>query len=141
MDLTALPTVNAILNGTAGLLLTVGFIAVRAGRVSLHRGCMLAAFTASVLFLASYLTYHVQVPVTPFRGEGTARTVYYLILVPHIILAIVMVPMALITLRRALRGDFARHRRLARVTLPIWLYVSITGVLVYLMLYVWFADG
>ena len=138
MDYTVLPTVNATLNGIAGVLLSAGYLAIRRGRIPVHRACMVAAFVTSALFLASYLTYHFHVPVTPFSGHGVARAVYFAILVPHILLAAVMVPLALLTLYRALRGNFARHRRIARWTLPVWLYVSATGVLVYLMLYVWF---
>ncbi len=141
MELTDLPTVNASLNSVATVLLVCGFIAIRRRRKALHRALMLGAFATSALFLASYLTYHFQVPVTPFRGEGVVRVVYYAILLPHIVLAAVMLPLALLALYRALRGQFERHRRIARWTLPIWLYVSVTGVLVYLMLYVWFPNG
>jgi putative membrane protein len=138
MDLTILPTLNATLNGIATVLLTGGWVAIRRGRIPVHRALMLAAFATSALFLASYLTYHFQVPVTPFQGQGLARGVYFAILIPHIILAAGVLPLILLALYRALRGDFARHRRIARWALPIWLYVSVTGVLVYLMLYVWF---
>lgn len=141
MDLSVLPTVNATLNGLAGVLLLCGYAAIRSGRITVHRAFMLSAFATSVLFLASYLTYHAQAPVTPFQGQGVVRWVYFAILVPHIVLAAAVVPLALVTLLRALRGRFDRHRRLARWTLPIWLYVSVTGVLVYLMLYVWFPNG
>ena len=138
MDLSFLPTLNAFLNCTAAILLTAGWVAIRSRRISVHRTFMVTAFVVSALFLASYITYRFQVLITPFNGQGFARVVYFTILIPHVTLAIVMLPMALVVLRRALRGDFARHRRLARWTLPIWLYVSVTGVLVYLMLYVWF---
>jgi putative membrane protein len=138
IDVSQLPTLNATLNALAGVLLAAGFLAIRHGRVRVHRALMVTAFATSMLFLASYLTYHVQVPSTPFRGEGLARGVYFAILVPHIVLAALVVPLALLVLYRALRSDFPRHRHLARWTLPIWLYVSVTGVLVYLMLYVWF---
>lgn len=141
MDLTALPTLNASLNALAATLLVAGFAAIRSGRVPVHRACMLGACAASALFLASYLTYHFQVPVTPFKGQGPVRWVYFAILIPHVVLAAVMLPLVLLTLLRALRGNFERHRRIARFTLPIWLYVSVTGVLVYLMLYVWFPGG
>ena len=107
----------------------------------MHRACMVGACGVSALFLASYLTYHFQVPVTPFKGQGAVRLIYFLLLVPHIILAAVQVPLVLLTLYRAIRGQFDRHRRIARWTLPIWLYVSVTGVLVYMMLYVWFPNG
>ncbi len=141
LDFTVLPTVNAGLNSLAGVLLTAGYVAIRSGRVSVHRACMIAAFMTSVVFLASYLTYHLRVGFTPFQGQGLLRWVYFAILIPHLILAVTVVPLALYTLYRALRREFARHRRIARWTLPIWLYVSATGVLVYLMLYVWFPAG
>ena len=141
LDYTVLPTVNASLNGLAGVLLTAGYIAIRSGRVSVHRACMIAAFVTSVVFLASYLTYHARVGMTPFQGQGLVRWVYFAILIPHVILAVAVLPLALYTLYRAVRREFARHRRIARWTLPIWLYVSVTGVLVYLMLYVWFPAG
>lgn len=141
LDFSVLPTVNAGLNGLAGVLLTAGYVAIRSGRVSVHRACMIAAFVTSVVFPASYLTYHARVGITPFQGQGLLRWVYFAILIPHLILAVTVVPLALYTLYRALRRDFTRHRRIARWTLPIWLYVSVTGVLVYLMLYVWFPAG
>ncbi len=140
-DLSVLPTVNAGLNGLAGVLLTAGYAAIRRGRVNVHRACMIAAFVTSVLFLASYLTYHVEVGITPFQGQGLLRWLYFAILIPHVILAAAVAPLALYTLYRALRREFARHRRIARWTLPIWLYVSVTGVLVDMMLYVWFPAG
>jgi uncharacterized membrane protein YozB (DUF420 family) len=141
VDYSVLPTVNATLNGIAGVFLLAGFASIRAGRIPLHRAFMLAAVVTSALFLVSYLTYHFQAPVTPFQGRGAERAVYFTILVTHIVLAAAVVPLALLTLYRALRGRFEAHRRLARWTLPIWLYVSVTGVLVYLMLYVWFPRG
>ena len=140
MDLSFLPTLNAFLNGTAAILLTVGWVAIRRRRIAFHRACMVTAFGVSALFLVSYIAYRFQVLVTPFTGQGFSRVVYFTILIPHVTLAVVMLPMILVVLRRALRGDFARHRALARWTLPIWLYVSVTGVLVYLMLYVWFPS-
>lgn len=140
MDLSFLPTLNAFLNGTAAILLTSGWFAIRRGHVAFHRTCMLTAVGVSAVFLASYITYRFQVLVTPFNGQGFARVVYFTILIPHVTLAIGMLPMIFVVLRRALRGDFERHRRLARWTLPIWLYVSVTGVLVYMMLYVWFPQ-
>ena len=141
IDYSVLPGVNATLNAIAGVLLSAGFVAIRSGRVPLHRACMLAAFGTSALFLASYLTYHFHSPVNPFQGQGAVRAVYFAVLVSHIVLAVAVVPLALLTLSRALRGRFDRHRRIARWTLPIWLYVSATGVLVYLMLYVWWPRG
>lgn len=143
IDVSMLPAVNATLNGVATLLLTSGYVAIRRRRIVAHRRCMLAAFGTSVLFLASYLTYHTVrqmqegVGHTRFAGTGAAATFYYGLLISHVVLAATVPVLAIIVLRRALRGDFERHRRLARVTFPIWLYVSITGVLVYLMLYHW----
>lgn len=131
----SLPLVNASLNALAALLLVAGWVLIKAGRRDAHRNCMLAAFGTSALFLACYLVYHAKVGSRPFPGTGAWRGVYFAILVPHILLAIGMLPMILVTFRRAFRGDYVRHRRLARVTLPIWLYVSITGVMVYWMLY------
>jgi len=141
MDYSVLPTLNAALNAIAGVLLASGYVAIRLRRIPVHRALMLAAFVTSALFLVSYVTYHLHAAVTPFAGHGWARGLYFAILIPHIVLAAVVVPMALLTLYRALRGRFDRHRRIARWTLPVWLYVSVTGVLVYLMLYVWFPRG
>jgi uncharacterized membrane protein YozB (DUF420 family) len=138
IDIEALPTVNATLNGLATILLTAGFASIRRGHIGRHRACMLAAFAVSVLFLVSYTVYHANVGSRPFAGAGIIRVVYFAILIPHVILAAVMAPLALITLSRALRGEFVRHRRIARWTLPIWLFVSVTGVVVYLFLYVLF---
>jgi putative membrane protein len=136
ISLSDLPSVNATLNGISALLLTTGYIFIRRKKVDAHRVCMLSAFTFSVLFLISYVIYHKEVGFTRFSGEGWVRVVYFSILIPHTILAAVaLVPLALITLYRALTGRFDRHRRVARWALPIWLYVSITGVLVYWMLY------
>jgi uncharacterized membrane protein YozB (DUF420 family) len=130
-----LPTVNALLNGTAGVLLAIGWTCIRRGRIDAHRRCMLAAFTASCLFLVSYVVYHAQAGSRPFTGQGVARSVYFTILITHVLLAAAIVPLALVTLRRALGGDYVRHRRIARWTFPVWMYVSITGVVIYLMLY------
>ena len=130
-----LPHLNATLNASSFVLLTSGYFFIRRGRVKAHRNCQLLALTASILFLISYVVYHQHHGTTRFAGQGTARTVYFTILTTHTILAVVIVPFVIVTLRRALRGDFLRHRALARWTLPMWLYVSITGVLVYLMLY------
>ena len=130
-----LPAVNATLNAIAALLLVCGFLLIRAGRIRAHRAVMLAAFSCSVLFLVSYLTYHAQAGSTRFAGTGMVRTVYLSILLTHTVLAAVVPFLALITLVRALRGRFDRHRALARWTLPIWLYVSVTGVIIYWMLY------
>lgn len=131
-----LPRLNASLNAASTLLLVVGFVLIRAKKVAAHRACMIAAFCSSTLFLASYVYYHAHVGSVRFPGVGPVRTVYFAVLIPHVALAFTVVPLALTTLWRAARGDFARHRRIARVTLPIWLYVSVTGVIVYWMLYV-----
>jgi len=133
--MTWLPTVNASLNGLAALLLATGYVMIRRGRVNAHRACMIAAFATSALFLVSYVVYHAGAGSRPFEGQGAIRLVYFAILVSHVILAAAILPLAIVTLARALRGQFDRHAALARWTLPIWLYVSVTGVAVYLMLY------
>jgi uncharacterized membrane protein YozB (DUF420 family) len=130
-----LPHVNAVLNTSSALLLLAGFRFIRRGQIRAHRNCQVTAVVTSTLFLVSYLTYHYYHGATRFAGQGLARPVYFTILITHTILAVVIVPLILITLYRASRGDFVRHRRIARVTLPLWLYVSVTGVIVYLMLY------
>jgi uncharacterized membrane protein YozB (DUF420 family) len=130
-----LPALNATLNGTSAVLLTTGFILIRSGRKEAHRNVMLAAFTVSILFLISYLIYHSQVGSVHYPHVGVLRTVYLTILATHTVLAATVPVLAILTLRRALKGEFARHRKLAKWTLPIWLYVSVTGVVVYLMLY------
>jgi uncharacterized membrane protein YozB (DUF420 family) len=130
-----LPHLNATLNASSFILLTSGYYFIRRGRVLAHKRCQLSALTASILFLISYVVYHAHHGTTPFKGPVIAKTIYLTILTTHTILAIVIVPFVIITLRRALRGDFLRHRAIARWTLPMWMYVSITGVIVYLMLY------
>ena len=135
LEVTQLPAVNATLNSIAATLLAAGYGFIRRGRVDAHRRCMLAAFATSALFLVSYLAYHAQVGSRPFTGEGPVRIAYFTILVSHIVLAAAILPLAIVTLRRGLRRDDARHVSLARWTLPIWLYVSVTGVVVYWMLY------
>jgi uncharacterized membrane protein YozB (DUF420 family) len=135
MDYSILPHVNALLNATSGLLLLAGFYFISRRRITAHLRCMTAAFAVSCIFLVSYLVYHYQHGDTKFTGEGFIRPVYFTILATHVILAIVIVPLVLVTLVRAWRGDFRRHRRIARWTFPLWLYVSATGVVVYLMLY------
>lgn len=135
LSVSDLPAVNAALNGGAGVLLVSGFLAIRGRHVAVHRACMIGALVVSAAFLASYLYYHYHAGTTRFSGEGWIRTLYFSILLSHTVLAIVIVPLVLITLYRALRSDFQRHRRIARWTLPLWLYVSITGIIVYLMLY------
>ncbi len=130
-----LPHLNAFLNSTSALFLIAGYRFIRARRIQAHRTCQVTAVVTSTLFLISYLTYHYYHGDTPFPGQGMVRPFYFAILISHVILAIVIVPLVLITLYRALRLDFIRHRRIARWTLPLWLYVSVTGVIVYLMLY------
>src|SRR6266481_174259 len=130
-----LPHLNATLNASSFVLLSSGYYFIKRKRVSAHRNCQLAALTASVLFLISYIVYHSHHGMTRFTGQGIVRPIYFTILTTHTILAAVIVPFVIVTVRRAARGDFQRHRRIARWTLPMWLYVSITGVVVYLMLY------
>ena len=135
MHISDLPALNATLNATSACLLLAGYTFMRQRRIPAHRACMIAAFTTSCLFLISYLVYHAQIGSKPFPGHGLIRVVYFTILISHVILAIVILPLVLITLLRAVRGDFKRHRKIAGWTLPLWLYVSVTGVIVYLMLY------
>lgn len=130
-----LPHLNALLNTTSALLLLAGFRFIRLGRIQAHRNCQVTAVVTSTLFLISYLTYHYYHGATRFAGQGLVRPVYFAILITHTILAVVIVPLIIVTLYRAARRDFLRHRRIARWTLPLWLYVSVTGVIVYLMLY------
>lgn len=130
-----LPHLNATLNSLSALLLITGYIFIRKGNVAAHHRCMIAAFAASVVFLSSYLTYHAFHGSTKFTGVGWVRPVYFTILLTHTVLAAVVAPMAVVTLIRALREKFDKHRRIARWTFPVWLYVSVTGVIVYLMLY------
>ena len=132
----ALPTLNALLNLTSAVLLSVGYVQIRRRRVSAHHRLMLAACVSSTFFLASYLVYHASAGSKSFAGHGFVRPLYFAILLTHVVLAALIVPMVLVTLTRALRGRFAEHARLARRTLPLWLYVSVTGVAIYLMLYV-----
>lgn len=135
MNAADLPAVNAALNGTSAALLLAGLAFIRNGRVQAHRACMVLAVAASTLFLVSYLAYHAQVGSVPYRGAGWLRTIYFGVLISHTILAATVPPLAGVTLVRALRGRFDRHKAIARVTLPVWLYVSVTGVIIYLMLY------
>jgi len=133
-----LPTVNASLNGISAILLVWAYVLIRQKRVPQHRRVMLTAFTTSCLFLVCYLVYHAQVGSVPFGHEGTTlRTVYLSILLTHTLLAATVPVLAVVTLRRGLAAKYDRHRRIARWTLPIWLYVSVTGVVVYVMLYHW----
>jgi uncharacterized membrane protein YozB (DUF420 family) len=139
----ALPTLNAILNSGSALLLLLGFVFIKQGKVAQHRACMLAAFGVSCAFLVSYVIHHLRVGSVPFRGPAALRPIYFAILIPHVLLAISVVPLAVTTISRGLKTQVSeasqasveRHRRLARVTLPIWLFVSVSGVAVYLMLY------
>lgn len=130
-----LPALNATLNALAATLLMTGHAFVRRGRVSRHRACMTGALAVSSLFLVSYVVYHAEVGSVRFTEPGWPRALYFAVLATHVPLAAAVVPLALLTMRRALRGEIARHVRLARWTYPIWLYVSVTGVMVYLMLY------
>lgn len=134
-DVSALPAVNAFLNGTSAVILSVGYLFIRRKKVTAHKICMVTAFGASSLFLISYLVYHYQVGSKPFGGTGWIRALYFPLLISHVGLAALIVPLALATIYRAWRAEFDRHRRIARFTLPLWLYVSITGVIVYWMLY------
>ena len=131
----SLPAVNATLNGISTVFLVTGYLMIRRRRIGAHRACMLAAFVCSTLFLTSYLTYHYYTGSTPFPGTGLIRPLYFFILITHVTLAVLVPPLAIMTLWRAWKERFKDHARLARWTLPIWLYVSVTGVVVYLMLY------
>jgi uncharacterized membrane protein YozB (DUF420 family) len=130
-----LPALNAALNATCAVLLVIGWTLIKRGRIRQHRAVMIAAVSTSALFLISYLIYHAQVGSVRFTGTGAIRVVYFTVLLTHTVLAAVIVPMVLITLSRGLSGRYDPHRRIARWTMPIWLYVSVTGVIVYLMLY------
>jgi uncharacterized membrane protein YozB (DUF420 family) len=130
-----LPSLNAVLNSLSAILLICGFVMIRKGKVSAHKAFMVSAFVTSILFLTSYLIYHYHAGSKPFPGVGPIRAVYFTILVTHTILAAVVPFLAVITLYRAAKGNFEKHRRIARWTLPVWLYVSVTGVVVYWMLY------
>lgn len=135
ISVSQLPSLNAALNSLSAILLIGGYLFIRSRNIKAHKTCMLAAFASSILFLISYLVYHYQVGSVPFQGQGGIRLVYFTILLTHTILAITVVPLALVTLFRAFKERFDRHRRIARWTFPIWLYVSVTGVVVYWMLY------
>jgi putative membrane protein len=131
----SLAPLNAILNGCATILLAAGFVFIKLKHVRAHRACMLAALGFSAVFLVSYLTYHYHVGDVRFGGQGWIRPVYFAILIPHIILAGTIVPLALVTLYFAWRGRFVKHRRIAKWTRPLWMYVSVTGVVIYFLLY------
>ena len=135
MSVTDLPALNATLNSIATVLLVTGYVFIRRGERRKHKACMIAALLMSVLFLTSYVIYHAQVGSVPFKRTGWIRTVYFAVLIPHVILAAAIVPPILITASRGLSAKYDKHRRIARWTLPLWLYVSVTGVIVYLMLY------
>jgi len=141
MSISDLPTINAILNSISAVLLATGYSFIRRKMINAHRTCMIAAFITSSLFLLSYLVYHYHVGSVKFQGQGIVRPIYFAILLTHTVLAAVIVPMIFITFARALRGRFDRHRAIARWTLPLWLYVSVTGVVVYLMLYHLYRAG
>ena len=136
-----LPLINACLNSLSTFLLISGFIAIKRKKEETHKKFMVAAFITSGVFLACYLYYHFTAGHFKFTGEGTIRTIYFLILVPHILLAMVMLPMIILTFIRAFKGQWEKHKKIARITFPIWLYVSITGVVLYLYIYVWFPGN
>ena len=135
MQIADLPALNASLNALATTLLVAGYICIRRGRRDLHKRCMLGALATSAAFLVSYVTYHYYAGSRPFPGQGLIRIVYFSILIPHVLLAAAILPLALVTTARGLRSQFDRHVRIARWTFPIWLFVSVTGVVIYLMLY------
>ena len=135
MSLTDLPAINALLNGFCTACLLLGYIQIKRGEINTHRLCMITALCASVLFLISYVIYHVQVGSVPYPHHDWTRPLYFAILIPHIILAVVNVPFVTLLVWRAIQGEFNRHRRLARWVWPSWIFVSTTGVVIYLMLY------
>lgn len=135
MTVHSLPAINATLNAISTVLLVTGYVLIRGRHVAMHKRCMIAACVTSTLFLACYVTYHLQVGSVPFTRQGFVRPLYFTILLTHVILAASVPPLAIITLWRGLKSRFDRHRAIARWTLPIWLYVSVTGVLVYVLLY------
>jgi len=135
MTIADLPALNASLNATSFVLLTAGWFLIKSGRRQAHKWCMIAALAVSAAFLTSYVIYHLNVGSVPFKRTGWIRTVYFAVLVPHVVLAAAIVPMILVTVSRALSNRFDKHKKIARWTLPLWLYVSVTGVIVYLMLY------
>ncbi|MGH9762919.1 MAG: DUF420 domain-containing protein [Blastocatellia bacterium] len=140
MSISSLPALNAILNGTSAVLVLTGYFFIRRKMINAHRACMLGAVVTSTLFLVSYLTYHYYHGVSRFTGQGLVRPAYFTLLGTHTVLAALIVPFVIVTLYRALRGRFARHKKVARWTFPMWLYVSVTGVIVYLMLYQFFPQ-
>lgn len=143
MSISDLPALNATLNGTAGVLLVIGLVLIRQGRREAHRRCMISAFVCSCVFLVTYVIHKILVRGvhTPIGAEGLIKTLYYLMLFTHVVLAIAVVPLALISIRRGLSQQFDQHRKIARIAWPIWMYVSVTGVLIYFMLYRWFPSA
>ena len=135
LSVTALPHLNALLNGTSGVFLVTGYVLIRRGHQTAHKRCMISALICSAAFLTSYVIYHANAGARPFPGMGFVRVAYFVILITHVVLAVTILPLALMTATRGLRSQFDRHIRIARWTLPLWLYVSITGVIIYLMLY------
>ena len=135
MQIADLPALNAALNATSAVFLSAGYLFIRSGREASHRRCMLAALGTSTMFLVSYVVYHANTGSRPFAGSGLVRYVYFTILITHVLLAMTILPLALVTATRGLRAQYDRHVRIARWTLPLWLYVSVTGVVIYLMLY------
>lgn len=135
MTIHDLPALNASLNALSGVLLLIGYFLIRARRIEQHKRCMIAAFVASAIFLVCYLIYHAQVGSVRFTRQGFVRPLYFSILITHVVLAAAVLPLAIVTLTRGLHGRYVQHRAIARWTLPIWLYVSVTGVLVYVLLY------
>lgn len=135
MDVSTLPTLNAALNATSGVLLVLAWIAIKRRQIQTHRRLMLAAVAVSACFLTSYVIYHWQAGSRPYAGTGWLRTIYFAILIPHVVLAAALLPLAGVTLARGLARRDDAHRRIAKVTFPIWLFVSVTGVIVYVMLY------
>ncbi len=139
MDVSVLPKINALLNSSVSVLLIAGFYFIRKKNISAHRICMMMAFALSAVFLISYVVYHAGSEHTPFGGQGLVRNIYYVILISHIALAAIILPLVLFTITRAMMGRFAQHRKLARYTWPVWLYVSVSGVIVYLMISPYYA--
>ena len=135
IEISDLPALNATLNGISAIRLTAGYISIRRGRQALHKKCMLAALVASTAFLTSYVIYHAHTGSRPFSGRGGVRIAYFSILITHVVLAATILPLALTTTARGLRAQYTRHVKVARWTLPIWLYVSVTGVVIYVLLY------
>jgi putative membrane protein len=135
VSISDLPALNAALNGLSAMFLVAGYLLIKRGDRLMHKRCMIAALTVSALFLVSYVIYHLNAGSRPFPGVGAIRVVYFAILITHVVLAAAIVPLALMTATRGLRSQLDRHVRIARWTLPLWLYVSVTGVVIYLMLY------